>query len=189
MDALHSRIKSAGQSSTLHFSTLILACNTESLQPKMTPTRSIQSSEAASTRSKRDSADLAGSVYLISGDGQILHLPIPSSSRHDPLNWSVTKRTMALVALMLFAVVALVQAQAAALLLHGLRRSFGSEVEVLSLSTLSSRLLFENRNLIGYGLIYDSPRAWKFSALRHSYRHQPSSWASVVSFGFLFPWP
>ncbi|POS68877.1 major facilitator superfamily transporter [Diaporthe helianthi] len=46
----------------------------------------------SSTRSKRQSMDIAGSVYLIASDGRLLNLPIPSQSPADPLNFEKKRR-------------------------------------------------------------------------------------------------
>jgi hypothetical protein len=43
--------------------------------------------------------DVPGTVFLISSSGNILKLPIPSTSRRDPLNWSWPKRIGALIAI------------------------------------------------------------------------------------------
>lgn len=48
---------------------------------------------------------LPGTVYLISSEGRMLELPIPSESPDDPLGWSLQKRAANLVAIMLFLIV------------------------------------------------------------------------------------
>jgi hypothetical protein len=58
-----------------------------------------------------------GSVYLITSDGKLLNLPIPSRSPKDPLNWSLLRRTLALTSMSLFSIVGLVQVQGTGMLL------------------------------------------------------------------------
>jgi hypothetical protein len=58
-----------------------------------------------------------GSVYLITSDGKLLNLPIPSRSPKDPLNWSLLRRTLALTSMSLFTIVGLVQVQGTGMLL------------------------------------------------------------------------
>lgn len=53
-------------------------------------------------RSKYMSMDFAGSVYLISSDGQMLSLPIPSNSPDDPLTWSLARRLLIFTILTVF---------------------------------------------------------------------------------------
>jgi len=53
-------------------------------------------------RSQRDSRNFSGSVFLISSDGRMLSLPIPTSSSRDPLNWSKMKRARAFIAIFFF---------------------------------------------------------------------------------------
>jgi hypothetical protein len=72
--------------------------------------------------------DLSGSVYLISSDGRMLSLPIPTRSTRDPLNWSTNKRARALLALIFFAVVGLVQVQGPSLMLNELAKEYSAEV-------------------------------------------------------------
>ncbi|ORY58860.1 major facilitator superfamily transporter [Pseudomassariella vexata] len=56
--------------------------------------------------------DLSGSVFLISSDGQMLSLPIPSDSPNDPLGWSSRKRMLAFASVMLYDVVGVAAIQA-----------------------------------------------------------------------------
>ncbi|KAH7129186.1 major facilitator superfamily transporter [Dactylonectria macrodidyma] len=81
-----------------------------------------------SASSRRDSLDLPGSVFLISGDGRILRLPMPSNSPSDPLSWSPAKRFIALGALVLYSVVALLNVQAASLMYKPLLKEFSNEI-------------------------------------------------------------
>ncbi|KAL2064633.1 hypothetical protein VTL71DRAFT_3770 [Oculimacula yallundae] len=61
-------------------------------------------SDARSTMSGRRSGDFSGSVFIISAEGKVLKLPIPTKSSQDPLNWSKWKRARAFLAIYLFAV-------------------------------------------------------------------------------------
>ncbi|KIM97159.1 hypothetical protein OIDMADRAFT_130283 [Oidiodendron maius Zn] len=74
--------------------------------------------------SKHESRDLSGSVFLISGDGKMLRLPMPSTSPRDPLNWTGKKRACALLALLFFASFGLVETQAISLLLPALQQEY-----------------------------------------------------------------
>lgn len=58
----------------------------------------------------------------------MLHLPIPSSSRSDPLNWSFQKRAMALGSMFFFTIIGLVQMQGASLLGMTLKDEYSTEV-------------------------------------------------------------
>ena len=80
--------------------------------------------------STRSSRDLSGSVYLITSDGRMLSLPIPTKSRRDPLNWSTKKRAGAFTALIFFAVNGLLLVQVPSLTFHGLRADYGPEVRI-----------------------------------------------------------
>lgn len=81
------------------------------------------SASSLSNRSKYESYDLSGSVFLIGSNG-IISLPMPSRSARDPLNWSKWKRAMAFVALAWFSVVGLVLVQGASLMFEGLMAEF-----------------------------------------------------------------
>lgn len=81
---------------------------------------------------KRDSFDLSGSVYLVTSDGRILNLPIPSESPCDPLNWSSKKRALVLLAIGVFSFVGLALVQGASLMMNGLSAEFSVEVRILS---------------------------------------------------------
>jgi hypothetical protein len=85
---------------------------------------------AAPDVSTRSSRDLSGSVYLITSDGRMLSLPIPTKSRRDPLNWSTKKRAGAFTTVIFFAVNGLLLVQAPSLMFHGLREEYGSEVRI-----------------------------------------------------------
>lgn len=60
-----------------------------------------QAETTSSTRSKRESMDIAGSVFLIASDGRLLSLPIPSESPSDPLNFERRRRIFIYVILLL----------------------------------------------------------------------------------------
>jgi hypothetical protein len=79
-------------------------------------------------QSKHESCDLSGSVYLITSDGRILDLPIPSTSCHDPLNWSLKRRALASLAIGFFSFVGLVLVLGPNLAVAGLQEEFSFEV-------------------------------------------------------------
>lgn len=81
------------------------------------------STSSPSNRSKYESYDLSGSVFLIGSNG-IISLPMPSRSPRDPLNWSKIKRAMAFVSLAWFSIVGLVLVQGASLMFGGLMAEF-----------------------------------------------------------------
>ena len=58
--------------------------------------------------SRYNEADLPGTVYLISSNGKMLRLPIPSNSPNDPLGWSNKKRLLAKISLMIFYIAGMV---------------------------------------------------------------------------------
>ena len=70
----------------------------------------------------------SGTVFLITSDGKILSLPIPSRTRHDPLNWSVRKRTLALLSIGLYSWIGSVLPQGAGLVTNGLELEFAGKV-------------------------------------------------------------
>ncbi|CZR67806.1 uncharacterized protein PAC_17705 [Phialocephala subalpina] len=89
--------------------------------------------------SKRDSHEFPGSVYLISSSGQMLSLPIPTSSPRDPLNWSKTRRSAAFISLMLFAVLSFVLVEGASIMFKPLAQEFSpADTKPFSLDTLVS---------------------------------------------------
>jgi MFS family permease len=85
-------------------------------------------SSPKSTRSKYESRDFSGSVFLISSDGRVLNLPIPTSSSRDPLNWSKGKRARAFIALSFFSMLGLVLVQGPSMMFVPLRTEFSDEV-------------------------------------------------------------
>ncbi|KAH9225960.1 hypothetical protein K456DRAFT_1934377 [Colletotrichum gloeosporioides 23] len=85
------------------------------------------SSTTSSRASQRPvSADLAGSIYLITSDGKTLKLPMPSNSPYDPLNWSPRKRIVALCVIALYSVVSMMETQAASLMYRSLATEFNA---------------------------------------------------------------
>ncbi|KUJ09727.1 major facilitator superfamily transporter [Mollisia scopiformis] len=84
-------------------------------------------SDTSSNTSKRESRDLNGSVYLISSDGRVLSLPIPTRSHRDPLNWSARKRAGAVLALLFYSVTGLVVVQGPSLMFKPLAIEFTLE--------------------------------------------------------------
>ncbi|KAL2062178.1 hypothetical protein VTL71DRAFT_6444 [Oculimacula yallundae] len=91
------------------------------------PSRSSNTSSTLSNRSKYDSMDMSGSVYLISGDGKMISLPMPSRSPRDPLNWSRTKRICAFLPVLWFQIVCLVLVQGTSSLYLGVSQEFSSK--------------------------------------------------------------
>lgn len=81
-----------------------------------------------SSVSKHASTDLAGSVFLISSAGNILRLPIPSSSPRDPLSWSWSKRVLAFTCLQFYSIVASFEANIPGTLMPAFQDEFGAEV-------------------------------------------------------------
>lgn len=79
-------------------------------------------------KKKRESYDLSGSVFLISKEGKTIDLPIPSNSRHDPLNWSAWKTGSAMVAVGWYSATSLTAVQAVSLMLKGIAPDFSKEV-------------------------------------------------------------
>lgn len=78
--------------------------------------------------SKYDDEDLAGSVFLISGDGRVLSLPIPSDSPLDPLTWSRPKRVFVYSIVVLYSVVAMFLVQSPANLFAAFLKEFTMQV-------------------------------------------------------------
>lgn len=85
--------------------------------------------DVKNSRSKHDSCDLTGgSVFLITGEGKTLNLPVPSDSRNDPLNWSYWKTGGAMFAVGFFSAVALTAVQAQSLMFKGILAEFDHQV-------------------------------------------------------------
>jgi len=93
-------------------------------------------------QSKHESCDFSGSVYLITSDGRILDLPIPSTSPHDPLNWSLKRRALSSFAIGFFSFVGLVAVLGPNLAMNGLQEEFGSRVMLLRCYYPTSALIF-----------------------------------------------
>jgi hypothetical protein len=74
------------------------------------------------------SGDLSGSVFLITANGSMLSLPMPSTSPRDPLNWSLNKRVRAFASMIFFTTVGLAEVQGPSLMFAGLSREYASEV-------------------------------------------------------------
>ncbi|KAI9708015.1 MAG: hypothetical protein M1820_004219 [Bogoriella megaspora] len=70
----------------------------------------------------------SGTVFLITSDGKIISLPVPSNSRHDPLNWRPRKRIIALLAVAVYSWVGLLLPQGAGLATTGLQAEFGGHI-------------------------------------------------------------
>ncbi|KAI6378388.1 hypothetical protein MCOR25_002257 [Pyricularia grisea] len=68
-----------------------------------------------------------GSVFLVAEDGTLLSLPIPSNSPDDPLSWSLRKRCLALVILVLFGVFSMAIQQFPGIVYLAFEKEFGSE--------------------------------------------------------------
>ena len=85
-------------------------------------------------QSKHESCDFSGSVYLITSDGRILDLPIPSASPHDPLNWSLKRRALASFAIGFFSFVGLA--------VNGLQEEFSFKVMLPRRYYSTSPLIF-----------------------------------------------
>lgn len=85
-------------------------------------------SSASFVLPRPQSGDLSGSVYLITANGSMLNLPMPSTSPRDPLNWSFGKRVRAFASMLFFTVVALAEVQGPSLMLAGLSQEYASEV-------------------------------------------------------------
>lgn len=95
---------------------------------------SIAPSKAGSSavvRAKHESYNFTKSTILITNTGGTVNLPIPSDSKHDPLNWSRWKTAKALFAITLYSVVCLTAAQAASVVCAGIQREYGGQVSVV----------------------------------------------------------
>ena len=107
-----------------------------------------ENAAAEPKRRKHESYNLSGSVFLITGDGRTLNLPIPSDNRHDPLGWGRWKKTGAFFALIIYSVTALTVVQAVSLMMPGINTDFSDEVGFL-FCPHHSHLLFELNNCLG----------------------------------------
>ena len=102
-------------------------------------------SEDGSDASNRWSTDLSGSVFLISSDGDILKLPMPSNSPRDPLNWSKKRRFLAINCLTIFAGLGLTIVEAPSLLFLKFYAEF---LELASVFLFIGRQAYSDRPLI-----------------------------------------
>jgi len=93
-------------------------------------------------QSKDESCDFSGGVYLITSDGRILDLPIPSASPCDPLNWSLKRRALAAFAIGFFSFVGLVAVLGPNLAMNGLQEEFSFEVTLPRRYYSTSALIF-----------------------------------------------
>jgi hypothetical protein len=108
----------------------------EVASPNQTPSEH-STSTSTSTRSKYESRDFSGSVFLISSDGRLLKLPIPTRSSRDPLNWSTMKRARAFIAIFFFSIMGLVLVQGPSLMFAPLSEEFSDEVTITDRYQLS----------------------------------------------------
>lgn len=83
-------------------------------------------------RSKYRSMDFSGSVFLISSNGKILKLPIPSESPDDPLSWSKKRRFLIFTVLTAYAILPLALIQAPGNLMKAFLKEFAQAVCSLS---------------------------------------------------------
>ncbi|PSN75480.1 MFS general substrate transporter [Corynespora cassiicola Philippines] len=88
-------------------------------------------------RQQRDSSLISGSVYLITSNGTTISLPIPSESRHDPLNWTEKKRWLAFFVVSLGVYTGVSPLQGASLTLNGIAIEFlKDDIAPFSIQTL-----------------------------------------------------
>jgi hypothetical protein len=97
-------------------------------QTQTSASSNYSTSTSTSMRSKHESRDFSGSVFLISSDGRMLSLPIPTRSPRDPLNWSKMKRARAFIAIFFFSILGLFLVQGPSLMFVPLRQEFSDEV-------------------------------------------------------------
>ncbi|KAH7000572.1 major facilitator superfamily domain-containing protein [Ilyonectria destructans] len=112
--------------------------------------------EAGSTpsSSRRDSLHAAGSVFFISSAGRVLKLPIPSTSRRDPLTWSQSKRWLAFIALQLYSVVASFELNLLGVLSKAIKLEFDEDdMGPFGIQTLSSAMTL----FTGFGYLLAIP--------------------------------
>ncbi|KAL2208569.1 MFS general substrate transporter [Sarocladium strictum] len=99
--------------------------------------------------SEKEESDVAGSVFLISERGELLRLPIPSTSPRDPLAWTWFTRITSFVFLVIFAAFCSVTFNLPSVTLPGLENEFPNQTEKLfTVKSLNSAMtLFTS---IGY---------------------------------------
>ncbi|KAK1986947.1 major facilitator superfamily transporter [Colletotrichum cereale] len=99
----------------------------------------MMSRSSSHTEDRPVSAELSGSIYLISSDGQTLKLPMTSKSPHDPLSWSLPTRMLAMGVVILYSVVSIMETQAASLMYPSLAAEFnGGQSDDFSINILVS---------------------------------------------------
>ena len=133
------------------------------------PNMSSNTNSIYSNRSKYESMDLSGSVYLVSGDGKIISLPMPSRSPRDPLNWSRKKRVLAFLPVLWYQIVCLVLVQGTSSLYLGVLQEFTPAVCGIFLNQYSNEKNTRSDRNSGYaplrtrssGICYFTiPRDW-----------------------------
>lgn len=87
-----------------------------------------QAETTSSTRSKRESMDIAGSVFLIASDGRLLSLPIPSESPSDPLNFERRRRLFIYATLLIHSAICMFSIQSPGNLYKAFLHTFTEEV-------------------------------------------------------------
>ncbi|KAH6892416.1 major facilitator superfamily domain-containing protein [Thelonectria olida] len=107
-----------------------------------------------SASSKHASMDVSGSVFFISSSGQVLRLPIPSTSPRDPLTWSRAKRFGACMALQCYSGVCSFEVTVPGILSQAIQHEFQpEEMGPFSVSTLSSAMTL----FMGFGYLFSIP--------------------------------
>ncbi|KAJ4419494.1 hypothetical protein N0V82_004939 [Gnomoniopsis sp. IMI 355080] len=90
-------------------------------------------------RSKHQSMDFSGSVFLIASNGHVLSLPIPSESPNDPLNWVKTRRILIFTILLLQGSVAMFTIQTPGILYAAFMSNFTEkDMEPFTVNTLAA---------------------------------------------------
>lgn len=99
---------------------------------------SSRSSSRTSAAEQEDNSP--GSVYLVSGDGHLLSLPIPSSSPKDPLGWSLLKRCRIICIITAMGAIGVAIQQFPALIFKALMHEMGEAAVRKNLSILDDRI-------------------------------------------------
>lgn len=108
-----------------------------------------QAETTSSTRSKRQSMDIAGSVFLIASDGRLLSLPIPSDSPSDPLNFEKKRRLFIYFTLLIHSAICMFSIQSPGNLYKAFLHTFTKEVYGILSDNTSS--VVEANEMLGYG--------------------------------------
>jgi hypothetical protein len=87
-----------------------------------------QAETTSSTRSKHQSMDIAGSVFLIASDGRLLSLPVPSDSPADPLNFEKKRRLFIFFTLLVHSSICMFSIQSPGNLYPAFFHTFTNEV-------------------------------------------------------------